>query len=122
MINIIWLQWLYCRVTSATELVLTDAVATELCNALASFDRPAAIKFVRGCQANPKVTTVQIDSDLFARSFDLYSTRLDKDWSLTDCISFTVLGGRGITLAATSDHHFEQAGFVALLRNARDKS
>jgi hypothetical protein len=46
----------------------------------------------------------------------LYRQRADKDWSLTDCISFVVMRQRGLTEALTGDHHFEQAGFVALLR------
>ncbi len=40
----------------------------------------------------------------------------DKDWSLVDCASFVVMKQRGIQEALTSDHHFEQAGFVRLLR------
>lgn len=40
----------------------------------------------------------------------------DKDWSLTDCISFVVMKDLKITEALTGDHHFEQAGFVALLK------
>ena len=46
----------------------------------------------------------------------LYANRTDKDWSLTDCISFVVMNERGITDALTGDHHFEQAGFAALLK------
>jgi uncharacterized protein len=45
----------------------------------------------------------------------LYGRRPDKAWSLTDCISFEVMTERGITEALTSDHHFMQAGFQALL-------
>lgn len=37
-------------------------------------------------------------------------------WSLTDCISFEVMGEFGLTEALTADHHFEQAGFRALLK------
>ena len=40
----------------------------------------------------------------------------DKEWTLTDCISFVVMQREGITDALTADHHFEQAGFVALLK------
>lgn len=52
---------------------------------------------------------------LFARGLDLYCRRPDKAWSLTDCISFTVMAQEGLSEALTGDHHFEQAGFVALL-------
>ena len=46
----------------------------------------------------------------------LYAQRLDKKWSLTDCISFAVMQRNSLTEALTGDHHFEQAGFVALLK------
>ena len=46
----------------------------------------------------------------------LFAERPDKDWSLTDCISFVVMQEQGICEALTADHHFEQAGFVALLK------
>ena len=41
--------------------------------------------------------------------------RLDKEWSLTDCVSLAVMEKEQIKEAFTSDHHFEQAGFVKLL-------
>jgi predicted nucleic acid-binding protein len=41
---------------------------------------------------------------------------MDKDWPLTDCISFEVMREHGISEALTGDHHFEQAGFKALLK------
>ena len=46
----------------------------------------------------------------------MFAARPDKDWSLTDCISFVVMQERNIQDALTADHHFEQAGFVALLK------
>ena len=47
---------------------------------------------------------------------DLYMAREDKTWSLTDCTSFVVMNEQGIQNALSSDRHFQQAGFVALLR------
>lgn len=43
-------------------------------------------------------------------------SRSDKDWSLTDCISFMIMTENAMKEALTGDRHFEQAGFVALLR------
>jgi len=45
----------------------------------------------------------------------LYESREDKDWSLTDCISFPVMQEEGIADALTSDSHFRQAGYRTLL-------
>ena len=53
---------------------------------------------------------------LFQEGVQLYNARPDKDWSLTDCISFVVMQEHGLTDALTGDHHFEQAGFTALLK------
>jgi len=55
------------------------------------------------------------DQALFDRGCELYTSRPDKEWSLTDCISFVVMRERGITEALGNDHHFEQAGFRILL-------
>jgi predicted nucleic acid-binding protein len=49
------------------------------------------------------------------RGFDLFSQRPDKEWSLTDCISFVVMQDYGVTDALTSDGDFEQAGFTKLM-------
>jgi predicted nucleic acid-binding protein len=46
----------------------------------------------------------------------LYRSRHDKEWSLTDCVSFVVMQDEGISDALTGDKHFEQAGFNALLK------
>jgi len=53
---------------------------------------------------------------LFDRGCELYISRSDKEWSLTDCISFVVMRREELTDALTADRHFEQAGFSALLR------
>ena len=38
--------------------------------------------------------------------------------SLTDCISFVVMKQYDLHEALTADHHFEQAGFRALLSHS----
>lgn len=48
--------------------------------------------------------------------WELFKSRPDKEWSWVDCASFVVMKQRGILEALTTDHHFEQAGFVRLLK------
>lgn len=45
------------------------------------------------------------------KAIDLYGSRLDKEWGLTDCISFIVMQKYNLKRALTVDHHFEQAGY-----------
>jgi hypothetical protein len=52
---------------------------------------------------------------LLDRGLRLMGNRADKDWSLTDCISFVVMQDEGLDTALTGDRHFVQAGFKALL-------
>jgi hypothetical protein len=67
-------------------------------------------------QADPDVQFIPCSDPLMEEGIQLYSQRHDKKWSLTDCISFVIMQHEGITEALTIDHHFEQAGFVALLK------
>ncbi len=48
----------------------------------------------------------------------LYRERPDKEWGLTDCVSFVVMRERGLTEALTTDDHFRQTGYRALLLDA----
>lgn len=66
--------------------------------------------------ADRAAVIVPSTQELFNAGVTLYRARPDKDWSLTDCISFVVMEERGIGEALTGDHHFEQAGFVAQLK------
>jgi predicted nucleic acid-binding protein len=96
--------------------VTTAWVLTELANSLRK--PPARDGFLRALEAlrtNPTSLFVGPDQLLFNAGVELFAERPDKEWSLTDCISFIVMQERGITDALTGDHHFEQAGFRALL-------
>ena len=89
---------------------------TEVADAFSESNKRGSIKpFVEHLQTNPTVEIVPASPELFARGLELYAQRLDKGWSLTDCISFTVMEARGLSEAATGDQHFVQAGFKALL-------
>lgn len=58
-----------------------------------------------------------MDSTLFLRGLEFYRNRADKDWGLTDCISFVVMQDNNLIDALTMDEHFQQAGFRPLLRD-----
>jgi predicted nucleic acid-binding protein len=64
------------------------------------------------------ITIVHVDEDLQERGVERFEQRLDKGWSLADSISFILMERQNCWEAATSDQHFEQAGFRALLRPA----
>jgi predicted nucleic acid-binding protein len=71
---------------------------------------------VENLRAAEDIEIVPASANLFDQGFALFNSRPDKEWSLTDCTSFVVMRERAITEALTADHHFEQAGFVALLK------
>ncbi len=100
---------------SANEVWLTEAVLIEVANALASSNRSAAVAFINSCYFTPNVRVVSVDSKLLKRAVDFYKNRQDKEWGLTDCISFIVMDDNDLMEAFTTDDHFQQAGFRALL-------
>ena len=92
--------------------VTTAWVIAELANAMSQTgNRPFFLSLWRDLQSDARVTVVPPTGEMFARGLDLYARRPDKDWSLTDCISFLVMQDHALTDAATLDHHFIQAGF-----------
>jgi len=100
----------------AHGLVTTTWILVEFADALSGVDnRNNAARFIRGFQAATFVEIVPPTREQFERAMERYEQRPDKDWSLTDCISFLLMEERGIAVALTADHHFEQAGFRALM-------
>jgi predicted nucleic acid-binding protein len=99
------------------RIVTTTWVLTEVADALAvPPQRRAFLALLELLSTDPAVTIVPPTQEGFDRGVDLYARRLDKNWSLTDCISFVVMEQQGLTEALTADRHFEQAGFEMLLK------
>ena len=95
----------------------TPWVLTEVADALAAPDqRHIFVAMLADLETDIHTTIVPPTSRLFQAGCELYEERPDKGWSLTDCISFVVMGQHGISHALTADHHFGRAGFVAMLR------
>ena len=98
-------------------IVTTEFVLLELGNACArAEDHADFLVLVAGMRASPRVKIIPLASELFNRGLARMRERSDKNWSLTDCISFVVMEAEGIREALTGDQHFEQAGFKALLK------
>jgi uncharacterized protein len=102
---------------SATPLITTGWVLTEVADGLAKTPNRHLFRFLLRMLDSSASNRIEWgDAPLFRRGAALYDARPDKKWSLTDCISFVVMREHGITEALTGDHHFEQAGFTALLK------
>ena len=99
------------------DIVTTAWVLTEFGNHMSSVrNRKEFIDTVRDLRKNPQVMILMPSDPLFDDGLNLYENRPDKEWSLTDCISFVAMKQEGLTDALTGDHHFEQAGFVAMFK------
>ena len=57
------------------------------------------------------INMIHIDEALFYEGWLYFQQNQDKDYSLTDCISFIVMRRQNIQTAYTFDHHFVQAQF-----------
>ncbi|MCC6126127.1 MAG: type II toxin-antitoxin system VapC family toxin [Pirellulales bacterium] len=102
---------------SSERMVTTEWVLAELGNYLAEGpNRRLFGSLVRALSAEKRVEIVAADHESFLDALGLYVRRPDQSWSFTDCASFRLMKARKITEALTTDHHFEQAGFKALLR------
>lgn len=105
------------RALGRFRILTTEMILDELLAALSKTSlRPSAVKGVEAILSNPNVEVVPQTSLQFRAAFENYRTAADKEWSLTDCSSFVLMRERGVSEALAHDHHFEQAGFVALLR------
>lgn len=101
---------------SKSRMVTTEFVLMEVANALSRQPfRKYAIDYLNGLRHIKAISIIPASTELVHKGWLLYCERSDKEWSLTDCISFDVMMTAGITKAFTSDHHFEQAGFTKLI-------
>ena len=99
-----------------SPFVTTEAVLTEVGNSLAKLRwRSLGVATLEDLRSDPEIEVLSVSTELFDRAVTLYAARMDKEWGVTDCISFVVMQERGLTAALTTDTHFQQAGFRALL-------
>jgi len=101
--------------------ITTDAVLVESCNAFSNVTmRPLALALLEKIEKAEELDVLEVihvSEELIKEGWELFKNRMDKGWSLTDCISFMVMKNMGVSKAITSDHHFEQAGFSILIKD-----
>jgi predicted nucleic acid-binding protein len=100
------------------SVITTEFVLLELANFFRRpGDREKFVDFELSLRADAFTEIIPSASELYVKGRELFASRPDKEWSLTDCVSFQIMTHRGMTDALTADEHFEQAGFRALLRS-----
>lgn len=100
-----------------TRIVTTRAILLEIGNALSKQRyRDAAIRLLNALETDPRIEIIPFSEQLYDQALHLYRERPDKEWGLTDCTSFVTMQNRSITESLTTDEHFQQAGFRALMR------
>jgi len=103
------------RMLITTEEVLTEFLA--FTSRLGSASRQSGTALVRTLMQSDNVTLIEQSHDSWLNGLAMYEARPDKGYSLVDCISMLTMRRLGISEALTADRHFEQEGFVALLRD-----
>jgi predicted nucleic acid-binding protein len=99
------------------RIITTEYVLVETGSMLSRpEDRPTYVNLVRDLESDPGVQIIPASSALFRAGFTLFADTPDKQWSPVDCISFVVMKQHRLKQALTTDRHFVQAGFRALLR------
>jgi hypothetical protein len=100
------------------RFVTTRWILAEVANGLAAPRfRLRVAEFLERLESNRRVQVFGESDELYRDGRALYKARPDKEWSLTDCISFVVMEREGIREALTADHHFKQAGFVGIFES-----
>ncbi|MCY3022019.1 MAG: PIN domain-containing protein, partial [Planctomycetota bacterium] len=98
-------------------LLVTEYVLWECVNHLSlPEDREKAKALAQRVRLGNECVFVAASPELLDAGLRLHASRMDKAWSLTDCVSFVVMQERGITRALAYDQHFAQGGFEPLLR------
>src|SRR5205085_12586139 len=101
------------RLRLTSNYVLTEYVALAHARGL---PRQQILDFSKAILADVEVEITWVDEALHQRAVELLLARDDKTYSLCDAVSFVLMRERGVSEAMTTDRHFEQEGFVRLLK------
>lgn len=98
--------------------VTSELVLVEVLNYFSGY-RTELKEYVAGSVqrflADEQFDIAACSSEQFRSGLLLYSARLDKGYSLTDCVSMNIMRENGISDILTNNDHFAQEGFLILL-------
>lgn len=106
------------KILGEIKIVTTETVLIEVLNYFSEYGsqaRKSAVEAVRTIMTDEEVEYISHSPEIFIDALDFYEKRLDKGYSLTDCISMNICREREMTDVLTHDDHFEQEGFNVLL-------
>jgi predicted nucleic acid-binding protein len=109
------------KVLGQATLVTTDEILTEVLNFYSGWGpqlRSIVVQCVEEIRRDARVRVLEQSRATFENGFALFKKRTDKEYSLTDCVSFNTMRAESLIQALTDDHHFQQEGFTALLRSS----
>jgi predicted nucleic acid-binding protein len=100
------------------QLLTTEAILLEIGSALSKRAyREAGTQLIESIVSDHSFIDVEpLTTERLRRGFTLYKTHSDKEWSLTDCVSFDLMREQGVHEALSADEDFTQAGFTPLMR------
>lgn len=101
------------------EIVTTNYVVIELVALLNSplhVPRLQIFQYIDAVRTATYINLIHINSTTEDAAWSLLKSRVDKNWSLVDATSFVIMQQFGLQEALTTDKHFEQAGFIRLLK------
>ena len=73
--------------------------------------RKEAIKFLKVVLKDPDIEIIHADEDIELEGYKTYQKYKDHDYSITDCVSFSIMNKIEITRCFTFDNHFLAMGF-----------
>lgn len=101
------------------QLITTEEILTEVLTFYAesgSRMRQRVISLIDSIVNNRQIQVIYQSHESFSAGLLLYRSRLDKGYSLTDCISMNTMRELELTEILTHDHHFTQEGFIILFK------
>jgi hypothetical protein len=107
-------------VRGGRKLVLTDYIVDETTTlANARSGKRVAMRVLDLVEQSAGIRIEWVGSLRFEATTTFFRKHADHGYSFTDCTSFIVMNELELTQALTTDKHFPEAGFEALLLPAR---